>query len=629
MNYTKENPLRVFEAFSGYGSQSLALKYLKDKHPDFEFEVVGMSDIEESAVTAYHLIHGEDIKNYGDVTKIDWSEVPDFDFISWSSPCFPAGTLVHTENGYKPIEQVEVGDTVLTHTNEYHRVTELMEHTASQLVSINAMCFDSLTCTANHPFYVRKRKYVGHKWERTFLEPQWLEAKDLDRSYFLGYAINTKSELPKWGGCLKNYWGHNIPEDKLSALFGKGEFWYLMGRYVGDGWKRIPKEGGAVVTICCSDRNEDSLKQALDAVGFHYHVSRERTVCKYHLCSKELCSFVERYGYMAYGKRVDQETINLPVDLLRSFVEGYVDSDGCLNKSDQCYKITTVSRELMYTAAQCIAKVYHCPVRLYRTPRRKTTVIEGRIANQRDSYQLVWHPSKRKQDHAFYEDGIVWFPIKSVDTIPYDGLVYNLEVETDHSYTANGAIVHNCQDFSQAGLRRGAEEGSGTRSSLIFEERRMLEAKRPKYVMLENVKGLVTKKMMPYFLKYLSDLESFGYTNFWQVLNAKDYGIPQNRERVFVISIRRDENEPEPHYTFPATIPLELTVEDVVESDVDEKFYLSQEQVNKFIGLVDMEDFVQQYEDSPEGKAGLPSKRSPISDEAEILLQQLNPDADR
>ena len=85
--YNKQHPLRVFEAFAGYGSQSLSFKYLKDKHPEFDFKVVGYSEIEPSAIQAYGLLHGRDIPNFGDVTRIDWNEVPDFDFISWSSPC--------------------------------------------------------------------------------------------------------------------------------------------------------------------------------------------------------------------------------------------------------------------------------------------------------------------------------------------------------------------------------------------------------------------------------------------------------------------------------------------------------------------------------------------------------------
>lgn len=86
-NYNKQNPLRVFEAFAGYGSQSLAFKYLKEKHPDFDFKVVGISEIEPSAIQAYRLLHGWEAPNFGDVTRIEWNEVPDFDFISWSSPC--------------------------------------------------------------------------------------------------------------------------------------------------------------------------------------------------------------------------------------------------------------------------------------------------------------------------------------------------------------------------------------------------------------------------------------------------------------------------------------------------------------------------------------------------------------
>ena len=85
--YNKQHPLRVFEAFAGYGSQSLAFKYLKEKHPEFDFEVVGFSEIEPSAIQACRLLHGREIPNYGNIALLDWNEVPDFDFISWSSPC--------------------------------------------------------------------------------------------------------------------------------------------------------------------------------------------------------------------------------------------------------------------------------------------------------------------------------------------------------------------------------------------------------------------------------------------------------------------------------------------------------------------------------------------------------------
>lgn len=94
-----------------------------------------------------------------------------------------------------------------------------------------------------------------------------------------------------------------------------------------------------------------------------------------------------------------------------------------------------------------------------------------------------------------------------------------------------------CQDISIAGKQASLKEGSGTRSSLLWECKKIIENKKPKYLLMENVKNLISKKHKPYFDKWLEYLESLGYTNYWKVLNAKDFGIPQNRERVFCVSI--------------------------------------------------------------------------------------------
>ena len=135
-----------------------------------------------------------------------------------------------------------------------------------------------------------------------------------------------------------------------------------------------------------------------------------------------------------------------------------------------------------------------------------------------------------------------------------------------------------CQDFSVAGKMKGGEKGSGTRSSLLWECERIIRAVKPKYLLMENVKNLVGKKFMPCFKAWLCTLEEIGYNNYWQVLNAKDYGIPQNRERVFVVSIRKDLNQT---YMFPEPVPLTLKLKDLLEPEVDEKYYLPQGKVEK------------------------------------------------
>lgn len=135
-----------------------------------------------------------------------------------------------------------------------------------------------------------------------------------------------------------------------------------------------------------------------------------------------------------------------------------------------------------------------------------------------------------------------------------------------------------CQDFSVAGKMKGGQKGSRTRSSLLWECERIIRAVKPKYLLMENVKNLVGKKFMPCFKSWLRTLEELGYNNYWKVLNAKDYGIPQNRERVFVVSIRKDLNQT---YMFPEPVPLKTRLKDLLETEVDEKYYLPQEKVEQ------------------------------------------------
>lgn len=135
-----------------------------------------------------------------------------------------------------------------------------------------------------------------------------------------------------------------------------------------------------------------------------------------------------------------------------------------------------------------------------------------------------------------------------------------------------------CQDFSVAGLQKGGDAGSGTRSSLLWECERIIRAVKPKYLLMENVKNLVGKKHKHNFIRWLRVLEMMGYQNFWKVLNAKDYGVPQNRERVFVMSILGCGQ-----YLFPNPIKLEKRLKDVLEPVVDEKYYLSNKTLEYFI----------------------------------------------
>ena len=140
-----------------------------------------------------------------------------------------------------------------------------------------------------------------------------------------------------------------------------------------------------------------------------------------------------------------------------------------------------------------------------------------------------------------------------------------------------------CQDISVAGKQRGFKDNDGnlTRSGLFFQGLRILTELQPEYAIAENVKALTGKKFTAEFETVLTSLDKAGYNNYWKVLNAKDYGIPQNRERVFIVSIRKDIDTGA--FTFPEKQELKLRVKDLLEPVVDEKYYINNERAESLI----------------------------------------------
>lgn len=171
------------------------------------------------------------------------------------------------------------------------------------------------------------------------------------------------------------------------------------------------------------------------------------------------------------------------------------------------------------------------------------------------------------------------FPCKSYNAIngtsfePQDIAQWDKDLDVDF-------IMHGspCQDFSVAGLGKGGDEGSGTRSSLMFETVRIVEKLKPKFVLWENVKNVMAEKNIHNFKAYLAKMEDLGYHNYHKILNAKDFGVPQNRERIFVLSCLEEIN-----YEFPKGFESDKCLRDILEEEVDEKFYLEAEKVVKLI----------------------------------------------
>ena len=205
-----------------------------------------------------------------------------------------------------------------------------------------------------------------------------------------------------------------------------------------------------------------------------------------------------------------------------------------------------MSKKLILWIQQIVHKVYWTPTSIYYTKRKKTHIIEWRICNQRDTYELDIKKDKRKQDNWIKINWYIWMPFKKKEFINETNIVYNIEVENDNSYTANNCIVHNCQDISQqwkrAGFSKNAEKQS--RSWLLWEIERILKEikninpnKLPKVLMMENVKAILNKEFKPDLDSWIEELSKLWYkTTLPFQVNSADVWSPQNRTRVFMIS---------------------------------------------------------------------------------------------
>lgn len=157
----------------------------------------------------------------------------------------------------------------------------------------------------------------------------------------------------------------------------------------------------------------------------------------------------------------------------------------------------------------------------------------------------------------------------------------DLEIVNTDKYCYIMTYSFPCQDISSAGLGKGMEKGSGTRSGMLWEVERILDELKtenrelPQVLLMENVPEVIGTNNIKHFSKWLAKLESLGYHCKWEILNAKDYGVPQNRERCFMISVLGDY-----YYDFPQSIKLKHRLKDLLEDEVEERFYLSEKALN-------------------------------------------------
>lgn len=471
--------------------------------------------------------HFPNARHYSDIKATDFTEWRGkIDVLSGGFPCFPAGTKILTADGYKAIEDIEIGDPVLTDKGRFKPVNALMNKRAEECVFIKAQGIAlPIATTPNHPFWIKKKAFpFARKYANRYLEPQWIYAKDVSKGDLVAYRCIDGSERYKTNA-----------------------FWYLIGRYLGDGWildgkrkSKVPqgKRGSRVnsqnwkVVICCNEDKLERLAEAISSAGYKYTLSKCRTVYKLIICSKELTQFLYDFGRYSYGKKLSGQCFRLTNDLKESLFRGWLESDGFTDKNGS-FKVTTVSEELAYGMAQIARDCFKLPVSISRKSVSRKCVIEGRVVNERPQYSVVVSNSSR---YGYYENGFVWCLVKDTKATREQTEVYNIGVIEDETYTVNGITVHNCQPFSQAGKRKGTDDNRYLWPEML----RAIREIAPRWVVGENVLGIVNWNGGLVFEQVCSDLEGEGYQVQPFILPACGINAPHRRYRTFFIAYRAD-----------------------------------------------------------------------------------------
>lgn len=438
-----------------------------------------------------------------------WDDVRTFDGRPWAGccdvlcggfPCFVAGTLVLTDSGYKPIESIVPGDTVLTHTGRWRHVTAVMCKAGARVGTVSGFGILPTTCTPNHRYYTTGDS-AG--------EYRWTEARNLRRR-----ADCTTVTLPA-----------EEPDPHTEA------WWYLCGRYLADGW-RVDRKGrkyGRTV-ICCRPEKRERLEQAIRDAGYQFTAAEERTCVKLHITKGDLYRDLAPFGRGAGGKVIPRQALCLSRSKATALLQGYLDGDGSWTAAGH-RRVQSVSPALILgMQLVSIRAGWSCPA-VYRSVVNSTCVIEGRVCHQRDNYILQWGNSANRARWRMDGDTVVRWCYGYEDRGERT-TVYNLSVEGDESYVANGAAVHNCQNVSPLGDHTGIR---GSKSCLWCEFARIAGEVRPRWVFVENSSDLIKLGLDV----VLQDFDALGYDAEWECLSAAELGAPHIRDRIWVLAKAR------------------------------------------------------------------------------------------
>jgi len=594
------NGCTVVSSFSGCGGSCLGFKMLG-------FRVAWASEFVPAARDTYRANHPGTILDDRDIRKVQPEEIlnaiglkaGEVDVLEGSPPCFEAGTPVLTRRGLVPIEHVVVGDMVLTHKLRWKKVTSVSSREARTV-----LLEDRIAVTGDHLFLSRESSKL--RGPITLGVESWKAVGKLQKSF-----CATPVDFP-----------YATPPVPPEGFIYSEDFWYCVGRWIGDGWvrlhpgdpvrpakDRLPQHRSPIpckvcgepsrkhsragfnyygnycsrrhmkehnrrlkrhprwgVMLCSSFFEGSELKRRLDRLGVPVAMGTVKHTRRFIINRKSLVLWLLKYfGRHATGKTLPAWVFGMREDWRHWLFEGYIDADG--SKGERGKIITgTVSRCLASGMTLLAGTFGYTTSFLAR--KRAHDVIEGRKVKTHQSYTMGFTPDDGRYTQV--QDGIRWRRMRRPLKPGKDNVtVYDLEVDEDHSFLADTFFVHNCASFSTAGKRdvdsrQGKRKYSDTKQrtdDLFYEFTRLLEGLRPKVFIAENVSGLTKGAAKGYFLDILGALKDCGYVVEVKVLDAQYLGVPQMRARAIFMGVRRDLGA---RPIWPDPLPYGYTVRDAL-----------------------------------------------------------------
>ena len=440
--------VKVLSLFDGMACGMLAMQ-----KAGVEVEEYTAYEIDKYAIqTATH--NFPMIKECGDVFAADFTQYKDIDYIVGGSPCVPAGSKIKTDKGYKNIEDMEIGDMVLTHKNRYRPVSRLYKRKTNHLYHIRFNGNKTLDITGNHPVYTYRNN-----------EFQFIRTDELTNDDYI---------------CI------NIIQTNISMNYSDNILW-LAGRTLADGY--LSKEKNAVV-IAVGKKKISEFESHLN--GIHYYVCHsDRPAVEYVINDEDLVGLYAYFGNnKTLSKHIPDTILNLPNEQLRYIFEGYISGDGFKRKDKPNTCMWSSSSEyLTLSMGLLTAKLFHKYPTISIRQGEDKKLPSGFCQTNINYNNQISITNRKNIDVKVIGDKLL-IKIKSIEKEIIETNVYNIETVEDHSYTVNNCIVHNCTYWSIAQKNNRETEASGLGWELFSQYVRAVREVKPKFFIYENNKSM-------------------------------------------------------------------------------------------------------------------------------------------